>query len=226
MPKRRPHQAATASRSSGRPCASGYLDVSPTASTSAARISAGVGSRGSPTPKSISSTPLAATRRFATSTRSSGECTLLVIPGPRLTASTPLLVKSATFVQACFASKRKSPACANRSTRGAWTTTRPAGPSGGVGPQPLQRQLDRVHALPRPRRMRAAALDDDPSMQMAEAAGVDGAVGGLEQDRELGAGEARQVLEEGGERVLRRGQLLAREEEEADVAARAELSRQ
>ena len=58
-PKRRPHQSATARRSSGNPCASGYGDRSGNAATSASRMIGSVGSFGSPLPKSITSHALA-----------------------------------------------------------------------------------------------------------------------------------------------------------------------
>ena len=73
-PKRRPTHAATAARSSGSPAADGYADTgwASSAATSAAGTNAGVGSRGSPTPKSMTSTPRAAAAAFASFTRAKG----------------------------------------------------------------------------------------------------------------------------------------------------------
>src|SRR5438105_1742759 len=71
-PNRRSHQPATALRSSGSPSASGYVEISVRLSARARLIIGSVGSRGSPLPKSISSTPSAASRRFASSSLTNG----------------------------------------------------------------------------------------------------------------------------------------------------------
>ena len=64
--------AAADSRSSGRPAASGYGARSGSASISAWRIIGSVGSFGSPLPKSITSTPRAASSRRVSSSRTNG----------------------------------------------------------------------------------------------------------------------------------------------------------
>ena len=51
--------------------------------------------------------------------------------------------------------------------------------------QPVERERDRVDAEPRSRRMRGAALEDDPRVQVAEATELQRVVGGLQTDHEL-----------------------------------------
>ena len=65
--------------------------------------------------------------------------------------------------------------------------------------------------------MRRLALHDDLRDEVAEAAGLDRVVGRLEDDHEIRLGHARDGAEEIRQRALRRRQLLAGEEQEADV---------
>ncbi len=71
-PKRRPAHSAIAARSSGSPTALGYGASGAIAAASASRMNAGVSSRGSPIPKSISSTPAARSRARSCSSRTNG----------------------------------------------------------------------------------------------------------------------------------------------------------
>ena len=83
-----------------------------------------------------------------------------------------------------------------------------------TGAEPFERERDRVHAEPRPRRVRRAALEDDARVQVAEAAELERVVGRLEADDELRLVDDAGALEHAGQRVLGRAELLAREEEE------------
>ena len=88
------------------------------------------------------------------------------------------------------------------------------------------RVRDRVVGVPGTRRVPAAAVEREPRDDVAEAAGVHDAVGRLEQDRERGLVHELGALEERGERIVLDGQLLAAEEEERDVGARARALRE
>ena len=86
-----------------------------------------------------------------------------------------------------------------------------------IGQQPFERLRDRVLRQPRPGRVAADAVKDEARVQVAEATRLNRAVGGLEQDRELGLGNPRNAVEEVRERALGRGQLLSRKEEEVEI---------
>ena len=85
--------------------------------------------------------------------------------------------------------------------------------------EPLDRARDRVHAEPRPRRVGALAAEDERRVEVAEAAGLDRVVGRLEHDASAASSTSRRSREERGERALLGRQLLAREEQKADVDA-------
>ena len=73
-PKRRPIQPRDRLAQLRQPGARGYDDTSSTAATSASRMNAGVGSRGSPTPKSITSMPRRRASARQSSSRANGYC--------------------------------------------------------------------------------------------------------------------------------------------------------
>ena len=60
-------------------------------------------------------------------------------------------------------------------------------------------------------------LEDDTGIQVAEAPELERVVRGLEADDECRLVDERRRLEHGRERVLRRAELLPREEEEREV---------
>ena len=68
--------------------------------------------------------------------------------------------------------------------------------------------------------MRAPALEDAPRDEVAVAPGLDRLLGRLHQDRERGLAQGRALLEQAGERIPVRADLLPREEEEAGVDRR------
>ena len=84
---RAPHRTAAGPsrrsprRSSGRPAARGYDEVGTIASRRASRMNAGVSSRGSPTPKSISSRPASNASCLRRSSSSNGYGSAFRIPG-------------------------------------------------------------------------------------------------------------------------------------------------
>ena len=80
----------------------------------------------------------------------------------------------------------------------------------------LRQLVDRVPARPRPRGVRALAVELDPRLQVPEAACVQDRIGGLEHDGELDARE-HVAREDRGERALLERHLFPREE---DVARR------
>ncbi len=90
----------------------------------------------------------------------------------------------------------------------------------GVGAEAVEGLVDRVLGRPRPRRMPADAVKDDPRVQIAEAAGLDRVVGGLEQDRQLSLVHQPRAIEEVGQRAELGRQLLFAEGEEGDVDRR------
>ena len=77
--------------------------------------------------------------------------------------------------------------------------------------------LDGVVCLPGSRGVAARAREREARGQMSEAAGLNLAVRGLEQDREGGVVNRRGAGKEGGQRVVLRRKLLAPEEEQPDV---------
>ena len=89
----------------------------------------------------------------------------------------------------------------------------------------VERERDRVHAEPRPRRVRGRALEDDARVEVAEAAELQRVVGRLEADHELRLVDEAGALEDAGQRVLGRAELLAREEEEREVVGELGLGR-
>ena len=78
-------------------------------------------------------------------------------------------------------------------------------------PQPFERLLDRVLRRPRPGRVAADAVEGDPRVQVAEAAGLDRVVGRLEQDRQPGIVHEPGRVEERRQRAVLGGQLLLAE---------------
>jgi GTPase len=80
--------------------------------------------------------------------------------------------------------------------------------------QAVHELVDRVHARPRPRRVRALPAEGDAGLDVPEAPGVEDAVRRLEHDGEPGSGQ-RIRPEERGERAVDDRNLLAREEEVA-----------
>ena len=84
-------------------------------------------------------------------------------------------------------------------------------------PQPLERLLDRVLGRPRPRRVAADAVEDDPRVQVAEAAGLDRVVGRLEQDREPASWTSAGAVEERRQRAELGRQLLLAERKQREV---------
>ncbi len=90
------------------------------------------------------------------------------------------------------------------------------------GRETLRQGVDRVAPRPRPGRVRALAVELDPGLQVAEAAGVEDRVGRLEHDGKLRPRE-HAARERGRERALLERDLLAREE---DVARRRPRTRQ
>ena len=81
----------------------------------------------------------------------------------------------------------------------------------------LDRPVQRVVREPRPRRMATPPLEGDAHREVADAPGLDLEVGRFEQHREVGVANGVAAVEEGGERVVHRRQLLAAEEEQGDV---------
>src|SRR5262249_45369970 len=74
-----------------------------------------------------------------------------------------------------------------------------------------------VDAEPGPGRVRGLALEGDAGDQIPEAAELERVVGRLEADDERGLVDSRGRVEQGGERIELRADLLAGEEEEAEV---------
>ena len=83
--------------------------------------------------------------------------------------------------------------------------------------EPLHRDPDRVHALPRASRVGAFAAKDERRIQVPETAGMDLAVGRLEHDDEIRFEHERRFGEDAGQGALIGGQLLANEEEKAEI---------
>ncbi len=89
--------------------------------------------------------------------------------------------------------------------------------------QPVQhraRAVDRVHALPRPRAVRAHAADGDLDPQRPLAAGLDAGVGRLHQDGEVGGQPVGVGTRDAAEAVALGLDLLVVVEDVRDVAAR------
>jgi len=84
---------------------------------------------------------------------------------------------------------------------------------------------DRVHAEPRPRRVRRPALEDDARGEVAEAAELQRVVRRLQADHQLGLVHDGRRLEQRGQRVLVRPDLLAREEQQREVVGQLGLGR-
>jgi GTPase len=84
----------------------------------------------------------------------------------------------------------------------------------------LGEQVDGVAPRPGPGGVRALPVELDPGLQVADAAGVEDRVRGLEHDGELRASE-HTTREGGGERALLEGDLLTREEDVASLRLRA-----
>ena len=85
-------------------------------------------------------------------------------------------------------------------------------------PEPLDGEIDRVHALPRPRGVRALALEDERGVEVPQTACVDRVVGGLEHDDEVGVEHERSLAEDARQALPPPGLPPADEEEERDVA--------
>ena len=83
--------------------------------------------------------------------------------------------------------------------------------------QPVDGHADRVDAEPRPGRMGADSTERERCIEVAEAAGLDRVVRGLEHDGEIRLAQVGTGGEDPGQRALGDRQLLAREEEQADV---------
>ena len=81
----------------------------------------------------------------------------------------------------------------------------------------FEREPDGVDPEPGPGRVGCAPLEDDTRDEVAEAAELERVVGRLEADRELCFVHDRRRSEHGGQRVLRRAELLSGEEQERDV---------
>ncbi len=92
--------------------------------------------------------------------------------------------------------------------------------------EPLDRVRDRAVGVPRPRRVPAPAVERQPRDDVAQAAGVHDTVGRLEQYRERGLVHEVGGHEEGGERIVLDGQLLAAEQDQRDIGARARVLRE
>ena len=77
--------------------------------------------------------------------------------------------------------------------------------------------LDRVVREPGAGRVSADAVEVDPRGDVSQAAGLDPAIGRLEQDREVGLADEARAVEERRQWVELRGKLLAPEEEQGHV---------
>ena len=81
----------------------------------------------------------------------------------------------------------------------------------------LDRAMNGVVGQPRPRRVAADAVEGHLGRQRPDAPRLDRQVGRLEQDREIGLVHEWAAVEERGQRVVLRRQLLAAEQEQRDV---------
>ncbi len=122
----------------------------------------------------------------------------------------------------CTRRESRSPRCrhassvteiTSRKTRPSISTSRGSSPENRR--KPFERDADRVHAEPRPSRVRGTALEDDARIQVAETAELQRVVRRLEADDELRLVDEAGLLEDAGQGVLRRAELLAREEEQS-----------
>ena len=105
-----------------------------------------------------------------------------------------------------------------------WISTG-SGSTAASGREAVDRELDRVHALPRPRGVRALAAEVDARVDVAEAAGwIVLSVGSIITTSAASSisGAASNSVRQ---RALLGGQLLAREEQEGDVDGRARAPR-
>ena len=81
----------------------------------------------------------------------------------------------------------------------------------------LDRAVDGVVGEPWARGVPADAAERDASGEVADAACLDGEIGRLEQDCEIGLVDERARIEQRGQRVVLRRQLLAAEQQQGDV---------
>ena len=87
--------------------------------------------------------------------------------------------------------------------------------------EPANRPLDRVVGEPRTRGVAARPPESQTRDDVAEASGLELEVGWLQHDRERRLVNRLGARKEGGERVVVRGQLLAAEDEQREIAARS-----
>jgi GTPase len=83
--------------------------------------------------------------------------------------------------------------------------------------EPFDGSVNSVLGEPRPGRVAARAVERHPSGEIPHAAGLDRQVGRFEEDRQIRLAHERRGLEQGGQRVVLRRELLAAEQEQRDV---------